>query len=295
MSEKITISTQKHFINFQIELLSPLIHTEEVASNVATFYRQKYLKNSKAYMIPTMRGNAMRGLMRRCLMSHLLDTIEIYYTQDSSQQSLDVDTAYALLGGALTGSESLFNMHETRKLRDLLPALSIFGSALGDRMLQGKIEVGCAYPECKELETGELSVYDLMDNVRHIRIDDMKLIFGDDYVDRAKKEIKLNKKGEIIDDKAQMMFYDIEVMSKGAILNWSVSIDSKNKMEYACLARALKQLQEFGYLGGKSSAGYGQFKFLESVEKMDSTLYDQHLEDSKEEIKEFLVTKGFKL
>ena len=134
-----------------------------------------------------------------------------------------------------------------------------------------------------------------MDNVRHIRIDDMKLIFGDDYVDRSKKEIKTNKKGEVMEDKAQMMFYDIEMMSKGAILDWSVSIDTKNKMEYSCLARTLKELQLHGYLGGKSSAGYGHFEFVKAVEGMDSTQYDQHLIDNKDKIKEFLINTGFSL
>jgi len=251
-----------------IRLKSPLVHTEEVKSNISSLFTEKRKVGNNIFQIPAIKGNSIRGIIRDLIFEHLFKELKL------DEESVAVDTFYILFsGGFLEGMESAIDINAKRGLRKMLPALSILGSAVGKEMLMGKLIVSSAYPRCKELETGEMSIYDQTQVIRHTRVDDRKLKYGKEK-----------------DERKAQMFYDIEVLNAGTELDLHIILDSENEIEKACLNRMIKQLAEKPYFGGKSSAGYGEFEFINiDIDKLDSSAYDNYIKENSEKIKEFIL------
>jgi CRISPR/Cas system CMR subunit Cmr6 (Cas7 group RAMP superfamily) len=262
-------------LDYNIRLLTPLIHSEETQSNVSNLFREKRIINNKIYYIPAIKGNSIRGIMRNLIFEHLLKTVQI------EDNTLSPDLFYILFcGGFLEGMDGEIDMQAKKAIRDVCPALSILGSALKKEMLRGKLIISSMYPKCKELGTGELSIYDITNITRYTRTDDSKLAVGDKF-----KKAQ-NKEGDPI-----QMFYDVETLNAGVDLNWFLALDSQNDIEQACLYRMIKELANTPFLGGKSSAGHGQFEFINlDVKNLNSSAYDNFLQGNKDKIKDWLLS-----
>jgi CRISPR/Cas system CSM-associated protein Csm3 (group 7 of RAMP superfamily) len=232
---------------FETKLLSSVVHTEETSGNVANIFRDKILVKDKIHHIPAVHGNSIRGILRRVAMNRLCELVDL------DKNSISEEMYHILFnGGALTASTGYLELKEKALVRDTLPILSIFGSAMGNDMLQGKMIVSTALPECKELGTGETSYNDMTNIVRYTR----------------------------------QMFYDIEVMNQGVILDWEIILDYVNELEIQALNDTLIQFTKKPYIGGASNKGHGKIEF--EFNKPNNEYID-FVKDNKEEIIKFIL------
>jgi len=275
----ITIIPEDSFykIKGKLTLKSDLVHVDFTASNKSIFYKESVLKNGTVYpKVPVYRSNSIRGIIRDRIFIHLLNTIEI-------NDKLNLDTFYILFsGGSLTGGGGSFDMKKTQELRELFPALSLLGSAIGTQMLDSILNTYPLYPNCKEFGNGNLSYKDCYRTHQITRKDDAKSVLADEYLNQSLEDKK--------DKKPQQMIATFETVKQGTEFNFEVLLDSKNKIEIACLHRMLKELVNYGSIGGARRLGFGQFELALDTE-LDSTDYDNFLVENKDKIKSYLLNK----
>jgi hypothetical protein len=235
---------------FKTKTLAPITHTEEVSSNISSLFRQKMVIDNKLHEVPCVHGNAIRGVLRRLGASHLCEAVGV------GKNQVKLEKYFMLFnGGFLEKSLSYCDVTAKTELRALLPWLSVFGSAIGNEMLQGKLIVSFATPSCAELGNGEVSYHDLTQVLRYTRKDDT----------------------EQKTDKTSQMFYDGETIIPGVELNWEIQLDSNDELEISALEHTLKLFAEKPYIGGTSRAGHGKIDF---VFEADTTLYEDYLLDN---------------
>jgi hypothetical protein len=262
-----------------IELTSPAVHTEGVKSNISSIYKEPYLDQNTGnkLAVPVIKGNSIRGQMRDLLMNYTLNKVGI------EPETVPLDLFHILFtGGFLEGMETAIDIQAKRDLRATFPPLSIFGSAMGNEMLRGKMQIASAYPLASEFGNGKFSVYDLTSIVRLTRIDDSKLAHGDLWIHTELFEDKKKK------EQSAQMFYDIEVLNAGTQLQTIFVLDSENEIEKACFNKMIELWVGNGTLGGKSSGGFGRFKLVGELD--NSNLFDEFLDTNKDKIKEWVLT-----
>jgi len=255
------------------KLLSSAIHTEETNSNIANIFRERILKEDVIYDVPCIHGNSIRGHLRNIGAEHFLQKIE------AEPNSLPTSLFHILFsGGALEKSEVIIDIMAKKKLRETVPFLSVFGSAVGDEMLDGKLIVSSGVPVCKELQTGNTSIYDMVQLIRYTRQDDTKKYCGEAF----------SQGNEI----TQQMFYDIECLIAGTELNFEIILKNPSEIEVGMMETVLSLFHDkYPYLGSKSSAGHGKIEFDFKPEAELIEKYNQYLINNKNEIKEYLAER----
>lgn len=258
-------------INFK--LLSPLMHYGDDKLGTMQITRKlKYLIDNEFIDVPVYSGNAFRGITRRIAANDFLNKLGI--TEISNK-------LYYLLysGGALTNGSRYEEIGERRRLRELCTPLSLFGSAIGDQIPEGKLKVSMLLPICKELKdyTGvesELSFYDMLQEVFYTRRDDLK--------STENKVVVENK----LKNPVQMK-YEMECLAAGTELKGELVIECETEIEKSCLAATLNRFKEIPYIGGKSATGHGKVN-VKYDEFSDEILYYNYLHNNKEEITNYL-------
>lgn len=254
-------------VNLTFRLESSLVHIEETNSNIANIYRERILRDGQIHNVPAVHGNSIRGVWRDIGANQLCELLEI------EPGTLPTNVFHILFsGGYLDKSISYLDPGRKRKMREMLPFLSVFGSAIGNEMLQGKLRVGTAYPRCRELGTGELSYNDMCTLVRYTRQDDTKRFIGENHAE----------------DKTQQMFYDIEVLVKGVELDCEVVIDSDDEIELSMFDHIIDAFKLKPHLGGASRIGHGKVTFDYDG---DGSAYVDYVTRNKEAIREYLLSE----
>lgn len=188
-------------------------------------------------------------------------------------------------GGALKSGVSLSTMDEKQQLITLIPPISLLGAAVGDTILQGKMQFGICYPVCKELnayntQQSDVCYKEYITETFHTRKDD------------TKSEV-LGLSDEVCNDTPVQMKYDFEGLAAGTQLETTVEIDNANDIELACMARMMNLLLGKSKIGGKNSIGYGNIKV--DFEPLDDTVYVNFVKDNKEAICAYIADLSEKL
>ena len=258
----------------KIIALSPLHHGgDESTGSRATLRRMKFLvpDNSdsgiKKMDIPVISGNSIRGILRRLVMRDMFDIL--------GYELKSIKTYHMLFAGGTLESVSssdagAINLDMRKRFRSAIPALSIFGTAVGNQMIEGKMKCSYAIPVCRELaqylpvgvcNPESLTSYELISDDFTTRRDDL----------HAERE-----DGEA----AHQMIVNFEVMAPGTQLYHKFTLLDCNEIETATLGRALELWQKRPYVGGKSSIGLGEVKL--DYPAIDSTAYLNYLKDKKD-------------
>lgn len=257
----------------QATLKSPLVHTEETNSNIATIYREKVYLNNKIYEIPAVHGNSIRGLLRNIGAEHFLTSIEMEFN------TVPTNLFHILFsGGALEKMKVFVDISEKKEFRKYLPYLSIFGAAVGDEMIEGKLIVTSAIPRCKELNTGESSIYDLTQIIRYTRHDDRKMVIGDKHLADHQNT-------------PYQMFYDIETLCAGTVLDFEFILKCPSDLEQGAFENILKLFKEQPFIGGKSAVGHGRIEFDVELDQNKIDNYNIFLKNNKDDIKQYLKNR----
>ena len=221
--------------------------------------------------IPAIHGNAIRGYLRRLIMDDFLTQLDY---------ELDSKKVYHFLftGGILEAldpkDKGAINLTRKKEIRELIPPISLVGSALGNQMIQGKLKVGMGDIVCAETkhyiedyENYNFSAYNLKGSDFGTRLDDLKEGKTDD------------------DEQAHQMKYEFETLIRGTKFTHEFILEDCNSIEKACFRRMMSLWEERPYLGGKSGTGYGKVKLdYPGVERLTDTAYLDYIHERKEEM-----------
>lgn len=277
--------------------------------------------------VPIISGNSIRGILRDRGMLHMVQCLGYGVDKETGEvQGLPLPAFYFLFsGGALTskGSRGL-DIDEARRWRELIPLVALFGGAMGNQIMPGKVKIGKAIPICQE--TAHLlperfvsgnnleSIWELCQEESYTRRDDEKseklrqLIAPETRkLLEAKAQGKRQKRGTSEDvrgkEQKQQMRYHVETLAAGTRLFWEVSLDDVTDLEFEAFCVTLAEFGRWPYIGGKSGVGHGKVSihfdnWIEIEPRLAPTgkevsftlgnLYSAHLQHNAEAIRELL-------
>ena len=253
-----------------IQLLAPLSHGEFGPSTGNTMRLRRLplvVEGGEVIRVPVVSGNALRNRMRRIVFHDLLERADMLYGHDR---------LYAAVanGGTLSGAgESTIDPDAIRHLRETLPPLSVFGSALYTWLFAGRCSVGFCWPVCDVtvdagLTTSDAvppSMADIEIEVAHTRLPDRE------YQDFAVSGVG-------------PMPYTLEALAPGVQLQSTVTfLAVATEIEQSVIAWALDRINS---LGGRSAAGIG---ICHVEHDGDAKAYQEWLNGDLAEVKEALA------
>lgn len=277
---------QTERIDGEITAESP-IHSggDEKTGNQTLLRRQTFLVRSmgERVEVPVIPGNSVKGHVRRLLVADMAERLDYAFTSE--------DIYYAAYsGGRLEkGSEGgVIDAGLRQRVRRNLPPVSLLGTALGNQMFSGVVEVKHMLPVCSELEerTGiesEYRVGELTDFEFHTRSDDNPDDTG------VKIDFEVGESDEGDEDKgARQMKYEFEVFVPGTRFHHGFVLNSHaSELDASCLAHAIQLWSDEATIGGMASSGYGEIS-LEYDTDRTGELYREHLEENQEDAVEVL-------
>jgi len=269
-------------INLRAICETPLAHgSDGKAGNATIFRRMQVLVNGGSITLPYYAGNALRGQMRDLLADHFLTALGL--PADRGKPAIAMWFFYALYsGGALEensdatkalkkqlGDNGAIRAMGIREFRVMLPALSLLGCALGNRVLPGHCQIADLRPICAEWGTGDRPVAELMT--------------WEFLTRREDHEDHLVHHG---------MIANTEVMRAGAYLEGGIDHDDAiAALELSALGRGIDLLVRRGMLGAENRRGLGKVT-LSSEGLPDPAPYDEFLAARKPDILKYLQSIG---
>lgn len=263
--------------------LTSISHIGDTYGINAKLRREKVIQQDGGIEeVPIISGNSLRGILRDRGMLHMVRHLGYGVDNETGKVAgLSLAAFYFLFsGGALTktGKRGI-DIDEARKWRDLIPLVSLFGGAMGNQIMPGKIKIGKAIPICAETAhilperfVGEElpSIWEMCQEEAYTRRDDEKneklrrLIAPDVrglLEAEASKARKNAKAGDDIAGKTgqkQQMRYFVETISAGTRLFWDITMDDVTNLEFEAFCVTLAEFGRLPYIGGKSGVGLGK-------------------------------------
>ena len=266
-----------------ITALSSLSHNGGQSHGVnSKLRREKFVQpDGTVEEVPVISGNSLRGLIRDRGMFHLCRTLG--YGVDEEKGTVGAGLSlpafhFLFSGGSLTsdGAKAI-NLEEAREMRRLIPLVGIFGGALGNIILPGKLDMGKAIPICVETkhllpaflaDTATASIWDYTQEEMYTRKDDEKnehlrsviAAPARTLLDQARTATALKTKQEPQADtgqKQQMMYY-VETLAAGTRLYWRIELRDVSDLEFEAFAVALSEFSRRPVIGGKGNVGHGE-------------------------------------
>lgn len=249
-----------------VTCLSPLAHGADTKAGNATLFRRMDVlgeAGGEVMQLPFYAGNALRGQMRDLLAVHLHDALgapklALWFFHALFAGGALVEGGIKLLDKAL-GANGAVKVEGMRRFRDMLPALSALGGALGSRILSGRVMVGDLRPRCIEWGAADgLPAAELFDWQYLTRRDD-------------------NAENRAEDEAHHGMIAMTETLKSGTVLDGGICFcGHESDLERAAIARGLLLLREHGFLGAENRRGFGQVS-IEFGAALDPTPYDEFL------------------
>lgn len=257
----------------KITALAPISHNDEASLSTTTpFRRIKVDVDGKIEHIPVYTGNAWRGILRRHAAADFVKTLEIDKLTQKQYHIL-------FTGGMLDqGSSGDIDLEFKRKLREMIPFMSVFGGATGNTVIQGKLIVGMLFPIAMETSqfTGidsDRSIFEFLDTIFYTHRDDREI------------EAEVNE--------TVQMKYEIEVLVPGTVLVGEIILQTDDEIEKSAFGAALRSWLRDPYLGGRSAVGHGKIKVeFDPADIPDPKPYHEYLQEHKKEILQFLEVLG---
>jgi len=308
--------------------LTSVSHIGDTFGVNAKLRREKFAQpDGTVEEVPVVSGNSLRGILRDRGMLHMLKALGYGVNEETGAvRGLPLAAFHFLFsGGALTSTgRAGLDIDEARRWRSLIPLVSVFGGAMGNQIMPGKVTVGKAIPICTETAhlipprfvTGTLqSIWELCQEEAYTRRDDEKsetlrqLIAPD--VRALLEDVAREKRAKrgTIDDLAdapgasQQMRYFVETLCAGTRFFWDIVLDDVTDIEFEAFAAALGEFGRHPYIGGRAGVGHGKVAVsfdgwieidpLARPVGLDVALplgsrYEQHLRDHADEIRMIL-------
>lgn len=267
-------------IEGKITALEPISHIGESRSIDSLFAREKQLITSKSGItkvveIPVVSGNSIRGVLRRKAGYRLLELLGL------RKETLAEGLQHAIFSGGMLkkGAEGgVIDTQFVSKIRFNLPIVSLFGSVIGQQMIQSKMDVGQLIPiSCQtQGRTGipsEISIYSLLDERPATRRDDME--------DKTKGT-------QDPDEQKQQMRYTHEVLVAGTEFYHYFTLKNCNEMETGAFWSTLAEFSKYPKLGGLGCRGFGMVRLGYTIQAEPAQKYEDWVVANKESITKYL-------
>lgn len=275
-----------------------IAHNGESIGIDQPFHREKMMMpDGRTHEVPTITGNAMRGILRDELANFTCEVLGI--------TELPQPQFYLLYsGGALVkeGSKGWATKKNVPKLRSLIPHLSLLGFSMGNHIAQGKVKIGKFIPLAKETahfvpegmrRLCNRSFYDMMQIEAYTRMDDAK---RETYAGIIKQGATFS---DDVNEASQQMRFQIETICAGAHFWWSYSLKMASALEQTAFYCALGLWARDPRIGGVGRWGHGllELDFGDGVVLNSGnnpfedaiTQYQSHLLEWKDRIIEILT------
>ena len=266
-------------IEGKITALEPISHIGESRSIDSLFNREAMLITTKAGItkrieVPIISGNSLRGVLRRKAGYRLLEMLEV------RKETLSEDMQHAFFSGGMLHKGADGGVIDTQfitKIRQNLPIISLFGSVMGNQMIQSKLDVGQLVPiSCQtQGRTGiesEISIYSLLDERPATRRDDME--------DKPK--------GAPDDEQKQQMRYTHEVLVAGTEFYHYFTLKSCNELETGAFWSTLAEFSKYPKIGGLGCRGFGMVRLGYTIDTELAQKYEAWIVENKEAITEYI-------
>lgn len=257
-----------------MRLLSSLSHQEGVEGTTSVLRRERIVGSDGAVTdVPVVSGNAWRGQLRDATMRALVRSL--------GDPPLSLAAFHFLFsGGSLTATGPYVDIGFARELRSTIPSVAVFGGAVGNHILRGKLKVGKLYPICREtlhlLHASAIpdgytppSIWELVQEESYTRTDDegredlralidpmQRLVLEADTAARAAK--KKAGEPEIASRDSQQMRYHVETLAAGTLLSADLVLEDYTPEEFGALVSGLVEWSRDPSIGGKRATGHGR-------------------------------------
>lgn len=310
--------------------LSSIAHSGGMSFGINTkLRREKFVQpDGSIEDVPVLSGNGLRGLLRDVGMLHMCKKIGYGVNNDDGEiLGLSLQAFYFLFsGGALTSDGSgAIDIKTARELREMIPLVGLFGGAVGNQIMPGKLKIGKAIPICSEtvhllpdncVNGGVVnSIWDYLQEEMYTRKDDEKdehkrhLIESTPLKQLEQGKIDLDEAEKKIftpDAPKQQMMYYVETLSPGTRFYWDIILDDVTDVEFEAFITTLLEFSKRPFVGGKSNVGMGKVKInfdkwltiephtvskdSKKVSFQIGTLYEKHLSKNGKRIREKLAS-----
>lgn len=284
--------------------------------------REKFVQpDGSVEGIPVLSGNGLRGMLRDKGMLQMCGMLGYGVNEETGEvRGLSLPAFYFLFSGGTLTSEGgkALDIDRARELRGLIPLVGVFGGAVGNMILPGKVQIGKAIPICAEtvhllpeqfrLETPQ-SIWEYLQEEMYTRKDDeknerLRIVLEPG----ARKQIAAGKASETKDGNGdgqhQQMMYYVETLAAGTRFYWRITLDDATDVEFEAFLACLAQFSRSPHVGGKSNVGLGHVSVkFDKWLSIDSRLapegaeialplgqaYQCHIRDHAGEIRELLT------
>jgi len=299
--------------------LSSLIHSGGQTFGITTkLRREKFVQlDGSVEEVPVISGNGIRGRLRDLGMAHCCRALGYGVNENTGEVAgLSLPAFYFLFsGGALSASEGgkSLDLAYARRLRELIPLVGVFGGAIGNQILPGKLIVDKAYPICSETShllpeayRSDTSVFGFIQEEMYTRKDDEKnehlrpLLTGE-----TQRALLAGTSSQAMTEAGpQQMMYYVESFAAGTRFYWRVLLTDATDVEFEAFLTCLAEFSKMPYLGGRSAAGLGhvamscdQWRRIDSrlaptgtaIDVPLGTKYQQHLQTHGADIRSLLA------
>ncbi len=299
-----------------VTALSSISHNGgERNGTITQLRREKFVQpNGKVAKVPVISGNAIRGILRDRGMFSMLHQLGYGINEETGEVTgLPLNAFYFLFsGGALTSTgESGIDIEKFRSMRETIPLIGLFGGAVGNIIMPGKMKIGKLLPICNETahlipdrfipETTQ-TIWEFCQTEMYTRRDDEKndrvrMLISKPAIGEGKKQIPAEKKAP------QQMKYDVETLAAGTKFYWKVVLEDVSDVEFEAFLATVIEFSKSPNIGGKGAVGHGEISIkLDKWIEVDSrvhlqgteldvklgTKYKDHLKKYGENIKSFL-------
>lgn len=260
-----------------VRALTPIFHggDEKTGSTPVLRTIMMYVEGLGEVAIPYYSGNAFRGRARRLLVKDFLSLLD--YEINNSK-------LYHVLysGGLLETSDSdtgVINLEMRKKIRRLLPIISLMGASIGNQIIPGVLIVEHMFPICLEYKSYLPEKYQ---NMKQAEIS--VRTFTDQSFFTRKDELREEREK---DEQAVQMKVDYECFIPGTTFYHRLVLQIPTDLQISTLGRMIKLMQKLPYIGGKSATGDGKVKY-EYENVPSDEIYLEFIKEYKEEIINFL-------
>ncbi len=263
--------------------LTSIIHSGGQTFGIETkLRRERFVQpDGSVEEVPVISGNGLRGMLRDCGMLHMCRALGYGVFEGANGpavEGLSLPAFHFLFsGGALTsdGGKGL-DISLARRLRTLIPLVGVFGGAVGNQILPGRLKVGKAIPLCRETShllperyATNVSIWEYLQTEMYTRKDDsgnerlrhlmpphtLQLLDAQRASSKAR-----NERGDPDPEVGahQQMMYHVESFAAGTRFFWELFLDDATDIEFEALIAALAEWSKAPYIGGRSAVGLGK-------------------------------------
>jgi len=300
-----------------VTALSSISHNGgERNGTITQLRREKFVQpGGKVAKVPVISGNAIRGILRDRGMFSMLHQLGYGVdTETGEVKGLPLNAFYFLFsGGALTstGGEGI-DIERFRSMRETIPLIGLFGGAVGNIIMPGKMKIGKLLPICNEtahlvperfLPEQTQTIWEYCQTEMYTRRDDEKndrvrMLISRPALEDGSQNLPAEKKGT-----PQQMKYDVETLAAGTQFYWKIVLEDVSDVEFEAFLATILEFSKAPNIGGKGAVGHGEISIkLDKWVEVDSrvnlngteldvklgTKYSQHLKDHGDGIRTFL-------